>query len=270
MSNTQDNGQQQQQQQQQPQHRHPQQSTYNDNITTKNSPAHLQQPQDKLQPLDSQQAIPKIFSKVSAFCRYQPLTNLQRGNVFHDQACDSQIERSIFTLAAQGEICFNNSSCEPDSSENLPSDLRDERGRTLIHIAAAHGQLVTLRSLLNHFSRVKSQIHTLKDDDGCTALHYAAHGGHHLVVKELISSAKPEILHDFINAISSDGSTALMYACFSKHVQVVRELIKCKFLDLSLCNNNGDTAYSLAVKSENKELISIFDSHILKLLKGST
>lgn len=222
-----------------------------------------QQNESQVSSSESHQVIPKIFSSISAFSRYQPLTNLQRGNVFHDKGSESHIERSIFTLAAQGEISIDDSF--NDVPERYAEEIRDEEGRTLIHIAAAHGQLVTLRSLLSHSNDIKFRLHELRDFDGCTPLHYAAFGGHPSVVKELISSAEPSILHQFINAVSHEGSTALMYACYFKQIQVVRELFKSTFIDLSTKNNLGHSAYSLAVQSNCKEIISILDSHILSL-----
>lgn len=213
---------------------------------------------------ESTRGIPKIFSSISAFSRYQPLTNLQRGNVFHEKGVESQIERSIFTLAAQGEISIDDSS--DDIPVKFPEEPRDENERTLIHIAAAHGQLVTLKSLLARSNDIKSRLHKLKDLDGATPLHYAAHGGHASVVKELLSAADPSIVHELINAATVEGSTALMYACYFKHIQVVRELVKSTFVDLSTKNNVGLTAYSLAVKSDCQEIISILDSHVLSLL----
>lgn len=213
---------------------------------------------------ESTRGIPKIFSAISAFSRYQPLTNLQRGNVFHEKVVESHIERSIFTLAAQGEISIDDTS--NDIPVNFPEEPRDANERTLIHIAAAHGQLVTLKLLLARSNDIKLRLHKLKDLDGATPLHYAAYGGHASVVKELLSIAEPSTLHELINAVTAEGSTALMYACYLKHIQVVRELVKSTFVDLSTKNNVGLTAYSLAVKSDCKEIISILDSHILSLL----
>lgn len=241
---------------------HEESSSHNDKKQLKESQNNSPQSQQQQQ---QQQIIPKIFSTLSAFSRYQPLTNLQRGNVFHDKGGESQIERSIFTLAAQGEISINDSSDETPGT--FPEELRDEKGRTLIHIAAANGQLVTLKSLLTHSSDIKLRLHELRDLEGCTPLHYAAFGGHHTVVKELLSSAEPSILYEFINAVTNDGSTALMYACYFKQVRVARELIKSNFIDLTTKNSIGHTAYSLAVKSNCKEIISMLDSHILSLLK---
>ena len=212
---------------------------------------------------ESTRGIPKIFSSISAFSRYQPLTNLQRGNVFHDKGVETQIERSIFTLAAQGEISIDETT--QDIPVRFPEEPRDENERTLIHIAAAHGQLVTLKSLLARSNNIKSRLHKLKDLDGATPLHYAAHGGHASVVKELLSAADPSTLHELINAATDEGCTALMYACYFKHIQVVRELVNSKLADLSTKNNVGLTAYSLAVKSDCQEIISILDSHVLRL-----
>lgn len=83
--------------------------------------------------------------------------------------------------------------------------------------------------------------------DLVTPLHLAAAGGHHEIVRLLLQKNAEA------NTLDIVGSTPLMYAAALNHPHTCNELLM-KNCDITLENENGDTAYSLAV--ENKATLS--------------
>ena len=118
-----------------------------------------------------------------------------------------------------------------------------------------------------------------KDDDGTTALMFAANFGYAEIAKTLIhaganinasrkvygltplmlaSNAKQvDVMHLLIdqgvdvNSTNEDGSTALMAAVFKGHLEVV-EVLLAAGADVNIKDNDDDTALKLAVRTGNK------------------
>lgn len=103
------------------------------------------------------------------------MTNLQRGNV-KTQANIQIRERTIYELAGQGELY-------PHLLDGQKIDQEDENGYTLLHWAAAYGQLMTIKMLLSRGANLEH-----KGKHGETALAFAACKGHVHVIKFLLTT----------------------------------------------------------------------------------
>lgn len=127
------------------------------------------------------------------------LTNLQRGNVQHQQTTNL-VERTWHELAAQGELLEVHLSMShlswvktewyniyldfplaDDPSAKEAIDELDEKGFSPLLWAAHYGQLATVRLLIQHGANP-----TLRGHNGETALLFAASNGQVHVVKELL------------------------------------------------------------------------------------
>lgn len=117
------------------------------------------------------------------------LTNLQRGNIKTQQSTSHLGKRSIYELAAQGEL----------SQANIKSYLdklnqRDSNGFTPLIWASNYGQLSTCRLLLKCNANV-----SIRGNHGETALLFAAANGHIHVLKLLIGSGADVNQYDEVN-----------------------------------------------------------------------
>lgn len=178
----------------------------------------------------------------------QPLTNLQRGNVVQEKT-PVKIERTAFELAAQGEIF---------PGITLDFNQVDQNGMSLVHVASTHGQLQTLKYLLNRGCNP-----LVRDIKGHLPLHCASHSGHHTIVKELLSRNR-----DVVDEVNIDGNTSLMYACHENHCQVAQELLRLG-ADVTIVNKSGETAYSIAIQRRHKDIQSLLEKHIFDLIEKS-
>ncbi|KAG0412381.1 hypothetical protein HPB47_010485 [Ixodes persulcatus] len=128
----------------------------------------------------------------SAFTPYKPstvLTNLQRGNV-PTQTPAVPVRRCIHQLSAQGEI-------HPEELGSERIEMKDEGGLTPLLWASAHGQLSTVRLLVDRGARVQAT-----GNRGETALLLASAGGHSHVVRHLIQHGARPNLADQVGASS--------------------------------------------------------------------
>ena len=183
------------------------------------------------------------------FSGLQPLTNLQRGNVVQEKS-GVTLTRTQFELAAQGEIF-----------EGTPIAVteRDQQGLTLLHVAAMHGQMPSVRCLLSRGADISA-----RDKQGHTALHYAAFHGHQHVVRELLQF-DGKILDD----VDDEGNTAVIFACYQNRALVVQELLKFG-ADLSLQNRLHESCFSIAQAVEACEVQSLLEKCVLRLLESSS
>ncbi|GIY53892.1 ankyrin repeat family A protein 2 [Caerostris darwini] len=189
----------------------------------------------------------------SAFTPYKPstvLTNLQRGNV-PTQTPAVIPERSIFELAAQGELFLQNITVSDDFDPNQV----DENGLTPLMWASSYGQLATAQKLITR----GASISTL-GKNGENALILASSAGHAGIVKELLAHGA---LPDYKD---QDSNTALMYAAFNNHGGCVQELLSAG-ADMTLTNETLESAYDIAIKRRSKQAQSAIEKHMLNLMK---
>ena len=78
----------------------------------------------------------------------------------------------------------------------------------------------------------------------CSALYWAAYGGHVAVFDRLVSSKFTDL-----NLQNKLGDTALLAAALKGHSEIVSALIK-KGAKIELKNGNGDTALSVATSPQ--------------------
>lgn len=173
----------------------------------------------------------------SAFLPYRPqstvLTNLQRGNT-EATFCPVEVSLSFHERAGQGEITEEQVTAERARQQDI--DHKDEHGFTALHWACSYGQLVSVQLLVAAGANVN-----IMAPDLVSPVLLAAAGGHNEIVRFLLDHGADSTHMDIV------GNTALMYAAAGNHPHTCNELLA-RDLDLSATNENGETAYSLAVE----------------------
>lgn len=140
-----------------------------------------------------------------------------------------------------------------DSAKLHKFDLNkpiDDFGTTLLHVAAMHGKITAVETLLANNAKVDA-----KDIDGNTPLHRAAagrHGDHIDTVIELLN-------HDAnVNAQNKQGDTPIHIASRKSSSDMISTFLEEDNIDISLKNKNGETPDQLASTEEAKEIFSEF------------
>jgi ankyrin repeat protein len=127
-------------------------------------------------------------------------------------------------------------------------DQRAKNGDTAIMIAAYLEQKETVQRLINAGAQVNQQ--------GWTALHYAAVVGHLEIIQLLIAHFA------YIDAETPNKTTPLMLAARRGEMNVVKFLID-EGADISSKNMLGWTAYDFAVESERRDLAALLQELML-------
>lgn len=191
----------------------------------------------------------------SAFLPYRPqttvLTNLQRGNT-EATFCPVEVTLSFHERAGQGELTEEQVKAEKERFSSI--DTRDEHDFTPLHYAAFYGHLGTVQLLVNAGANVNAQA-----EDMVTPLLLAASGGHNEVVRFLLEKGADISHMDIV------GNTALMYAAAGNHPHTCNELLA-KNPDMTVSNENGETAYSLAVDHGAFLAQSVIEQYLNALL----
>jgi ankyrin repeat protein len=112
-------------------------------------------------------------------------------------------------------------------------------------LAAADNDVERLRLLIEDLDFD----HNHRDNEGRTALVWAAERGHHLAIKALLS-----ILSDAVGVNSRDnrGMTAIMYACQRGDYGTLQTFLDLPAINLWAQNHAGHTALMLAIQSSTK------------------
>ncbi|TKY59859.1 Serine/threonine-protein phosphatase 6 regulatory ankyrin repeat subunit C [Spatholobus suberectus] len=128
---------------------------------------------------------------------------------------------------------------------------RDAQGCTVLHAAAARGQVEVVRNLIVSYDIINST-----DDKGNTALHVASYRGY-LPVVEILIGASPSLttlanqygdtfLHMAVVGFRSPGFCRL-----DKHIELMKQLTSEKIVNMkdiiNVRNNDGRTALHVAV-----------------------
>jgi ankyrin repeat protein len=116
-------------------------------------------------------------------------------------------------------------------------NLADNNGQTLLILAARHGDLAAVQTLLSNGADVNRA-----DNSGWTPLMFAAEHGHLPAVEALRRASGIEI-----DAKSDDGATALLVAAAFGKGEVVKELIKMG-ADVNVADKKGLTPLMYAVR----------------------
>lgn len=161
-------------------------------------------------------------------------------------------KRSFHTLSAQGEVFSL-----PSGHSNFLNEVDGENGLTPLHLASFHGHLSAVKLLLSSSDLNVEAV----NNRGQSALFYAAFSGHSAIVKELLDHPCHKVE---VDRVDTNGNTPLMFAAYNGKAVVVAELLK-HFPDLSLTNNFAESVYSIAVKGNHKNIVTLLDSYLLSL-----
>ncbi|GFP84944.1 putative ankyrin repeat protein rf_0381 [Phtheirospermum japonicum] len=128
---------------------------------------------------------------------------------------------------------------------------RDIQGATVLHAAAARGQVEVVKHLTS-----SSEIINSTDNQGNTALHAAAHRGHLSVVEALIlaspssitatNNARETFLHAVVTGFQTPGFRRL-----DRQIELLKHLLRGELFDIKQIinakSNDGRTALHLAI-----------------------
>lgn len=187
----------------------------------------------------------------SAFQPYRPtttvLTNLQRGNT--QANIPKEIKLSFHEKTAQGEITK-----EEVETELKHVDEVDGAGYTALHWACFYGQLQSAQVLIACGANVNKEA-----PERVSPLHLAAAGGHNEIVRLLLKKGAK------VNHMDIGGNTALMFAAAGNHPHTTKEILEYQ-PDVTETNEDGESAYSLAVKKEAHLSQAVIEAHLTMLL----
>jgi len=145
---------------------------------------------------------------------------------------------SIFGPEMMNSIVFLEDDKKARSSISLDEQI------SLID-ACYYGETEIVEDLLDKGANANSQ-----NEDGVTALSYAADRGHEEIVKKLIIHGAN------VNARSDIGSTPLINASFMGHLRIVKLLIA-NGADVNIQSNEGTTALMNAAAHGYKEIVEV-------------
>lgn len=140
--------------------------------------------------------------------------------------------RQVFHAARQGDAAH----IAPLLAAGLPPNLRNDKGDSLLQLAAYHCHLPVVQLLLQHGADVE-----LRNDKGQSPLGCAAFKGDAAIVDLLLQHGAQ------VDATGADGRTALMYAAMFNRVAMVQRLLQAG-ADPAARDAAGMTAGELAQK----------------------
>lgn len=102
--------------------------------------------------------------------------------------------------------------------EDVIERYDDQEGRLDLLDAARDGQVDSVLAILQ--DTADSRLMDQRDENGCTALHWAADRGQHEVIQILLDKGAT------IDACDNDGLTALQYAAIAEQLSSFKLLLK--------------------------------------------
>nr|CAB3483703.1 unnamed protein product [Digitaria exilis] len=172
------------------------------------------------------------------------------------------------------------------SMERRNRDSPGKRGDTPLHLAARSGSVAHAQRILAELDRaLVAEMAAKQNQDGETALYVAAEKGHAEVVREILKvsdvqtagikasnsfdafhiAAKQghlEVVNEMLQAFpalamttNSVNATALDTAAVKGHI--VQTLLSVEGIDVNAVNRSGETAFAIAEKMNNEELVNI-------------
>ncbi|XP_073126367.1 uncharacterized protein [Henckelia pumila] len=138
------------------------------------------------------------------------------------------------------------------NSSDDPLAFRDIHGATILHAAAARGQVEVVKNLTSSYPDVTNST----DNQGNTALHMAAHTGHLAVVEALIlaspsliearNNAGETFLHSVVTGFQTPGFRRL-----DRQIELMKHLLSGKIFKIeqiiNAISNDGSTSLHLAI-----------------------
>ena len=119
----------------------------------------------------------------------------------------------LFSAAQRGDVAAIAKALGPATEE-----LRDERGRSLLHEAASNGHVEVVRLL---GQRDRSASAAAIDIEGATPLHLAVRGGHEGAARVLLTELGADAL-----AVSKNTGTAAHVAASYGYTNLLRMLVR--------------------------------------------
>jgi ankyrin repeat protein len=141
------------------------------------------------------------------------------------------------------------------SQKNINVNETDNDGYTALMYAAENGYLDVVKELITH----KADINIA--NDGWTALIAAVFKGHLNIVKELIAHKAD------LNKSDSTGSTPLIFAAHIGHLDIVKKLIAHK-AEINKVSNNAYTALMWAAIGGNLDVLKELIAHKAEINKA--
>ncbi|KFY95382.1 hypothetical protein V498_03381, partial [Pseudogymnoascus sp. VKM F-4517 (FW-2822)] len=135
------------------------------------------------------------------------------------------------------------------------AEAKDFNGRTPLSWAAQHGQVATVKILVER-NDVNAD---LRDNKGQTPLSWAARHGHAAIVQLLAERDDLLAERDDVDADSKDylGQTPLSWAARNGHVAIVKLLTERNDVDADSKDNDGRTPLSWAAEYDEKETAAL-------------
>lgn len=127
-------------------------------------------------------------------------------------------------------------------------NARESRGKTALHLAAAHGRDDVVQLLLLHKKQQQADIEA-RSDGGWTPLHNASDQGSLTTVDALLQAGAQ------VNAQLLNGITPLHLAAQAGHYAVVERLLQEPDVKQRLRDNFGSTAFLRAAQFRRKDVV---------------
>lgn len=164
-------------------------------------------------------------------------------NDFNINCTDCYGHTGLFFVSSKG---FNEIA-ELLIEKGVDINRQNDRGFTAL-MYAARGDNSHIVNLL-----IKSNLH-LKNNDGNTALYFAAYLGLSDILKTLITHGAA------VNARHNDGRTSLHHAAYHNDIEVA-EILTNNGADITIKSNLGETAFDEAKNYSNAQMMYFFDKN---------
>jgi ankyrin repeat protein len=154
-----------------------------------------------------------------------------------DDATRAKLREIAWNAAREGDVKTLTAYFEA----GLPADIANDRGDTLLILAAYHRHADAVKVILD---QEKTPVEA-RNKMGFTALTGAAYRGDLPIVKQLAEKGAK------LDTANAKGQTPLMYAAMFGRTEVVKYLVE-KKVDLTRKDDQGHTALDLAVQQDRE------------------
>lgn len=136
---------------------------------------------------------------------------------------------------------INNSLIIPYMDHGIPINVKDSKGLTQLMVAISKQQRYLIDILLDRAWATKSDLFSLKNEYGATALFYAIYKNDVTTINRLLNDFKMNV-----NDADVNGNTPLHVAVGRSHRRIVQLLIDHK-CDVNATNKNGESILMFAI-----------------------